>query len=106
MISLPDPIRLIERLRERHQERPAPAFEDFSAVQQLDALEIACRNPFFVSCRVEALPESDDYLAFLDALTDSCVTNEEIGRRARDIVLAYVQACAQRRGESLAEFVR
>lgn len=103
---LPDPFRIAERLRERCQEPARAAFEDFSTIQQLDALEVACRNPFFAACRVEALPESDDFEKWLCLLTDSTITADEVGRVARELVLKYVQACAQRRGEDLAEFVR
>lgn len=102
---LPDALRIAERLRDRCQELARPAFEDFSTVQQLDALEVACRNPFFAACRVEALPESEDFAKWLCLLTDSTITADEVGRVARDLVLRYVQACAQRRGEDLAEFV-
>src|SRR5689334_13805800 len=102
---LPDPLRIAERLNERYQERARRPFEDFSTIQQLDALEVACRNDFFARCRLEALPESDDFGKFLCLLTDSTITADEVGRVARELVLKYVQACAQRRGEDLAEFV-
>lgn len=107
-MSTPDPLRIDERMRELYFEptRRTPVFEDCTTIQQLDALEIATRNPFYINCLTEALPESEDYAQFLALLTDSCITADEIGRRAREIVLKYVQACAQRKGEDLAEFVR
>lgn len=105
MIRLPDPIRQLERLHEQWEERPAPAFDEHTTIQQLDALEVATRHPFYINALTEALPESDDYAQFLAKLTDSCITNDEIGRLAREMALKYVEACAQRRGESLTEFV-
>jgi hypothetical protein len=107
--ALPDALRIWDRVHARITgvDEPArPAFEDCSKLQQLDAIEIACRSPFYVGARTEALPESDEYAEFLALLTDSCISDAEIGRRAREIVAKYLQACALRRGDDLAEFVR
>lgn len=107
--SLPDALRVWDLMLERlsgQGTRTAIAFEDCSLLQQLDALEVACRNPFYDAARSEALPESDAYSQWLAQLTDSCISDAEIGRRAREIVAQYLQACALRRGDNLAEFVR
>lgn len=107
--SLPDALRVWDLMLERlsgQSTRTELAFEDCSLLQQLDALEVACRNPFYVAARTEALPESDDYAQWLAQLTDSCISDAEIGRRAREIVAQYLQACALKRGDNLAEFVR
>jgi hypothetical protein len=105
MFQLPDPLRITERLSERAQS-PRLSFESLTVIERLDAIEIACRNPRYCSARSEALPESDEYSEWLAALTDSCIGDAEIGRRAREIVAKYLQACAQQRGEDLAEFAR
>ncbi len=105
-MNLPDPLRIAERLSAQYQQAARRPFEDFSPIQQLDALEVACRNPFFAACRTEALAESAELEQLLELASDSCITADEVGRRTRELILNYVQACALRRGEDLAEFVR
>lgn len=103
---LPDPLRLAERLHERAQIPAGPAFDQLGRLQQLDAIEIACRSPFYEAARLEALPESQEYAELLALMTDSCITDNEIGRRTREVLVSYMQACALKRGDDLAEFVR
>jgi hypothetical protein len=103
---LPDAVLADERLRYRLQEPAPPAFERLGRIHQLDAMEIACRSPFYAAARSEALPESDEYGDLLQMLTDSTITDSAIGAKAREILTAYMQRVAERRGEDLAGFVR
>jgi len=102
--NLPDPIRQAERLREHYAAEPRTDYLDLPLARQLDAIEIACRRGMYHRARMEALPESDEYASWLEKLTDSCVPDAEIGRRAREIVAHYMQDVAVLSGEDLADF--
>lgn len=104
--QLPDALRISQRLRDRMQEPAGPAFEQLGRLQQLDAIEIACRHPFYEAARTEALPESEVYGELLHMLTDSCIQDSAIGAKAREILIGYMQRVAEKRGDDLVEFVR
>jgi hypothetical protein len=101
--NLPDPIRQAERLREHYAAEPRTDYLDLPLARQLDAIEIACQRVMYQRARAEALPESDEYGEWLEQLTDSCIGDAEIGRRAREMVAHYMQDVAVLRGEDLAD---
>ena len=103
--NLPDPIRQAERLREHYAAEPRTDYLDLPLARQLDAIEMACRRVTYQRARAEALPESNDYAQWLQQLTDSCVSDAEVGRRAREIVAHYMQDVAVLSGEDLVDFV-
>lgn len=81
----------------------APAFEDLPRCRQLDIAETICRRPSYHSALIEALPESDGYDGWLDATIDLNVSDAEIGRRARQLILDYLARVAAVRGDECAE---
>jgi hypothetical protein len=87
-----------------HGPDPIP-FEDYAMSEQLDAADIACRRERYRQARSDALPESDQYQAWLVKLMDSSESAEVIVREARQIVLAQLQASAELQGEDMADFL-
>ena len=55
---------------------------------------------------LEALPESDGYDGLLKLAVDADVSDAEIGRTARELILGYLQDVGEFRGENLAEISR
>lgn len=82
-----------------------PAFEGLSRREQLDIAETVCRQPAYRDALSEALPESKGYDGWLQATIDVNVSDSEIGRRARELILAYLARVAAVRGDDLAEEV-
>lgn len=82
-----------------------PAFEDLPRREQLNIAETVCRLPSYRSALTEALPESDGYDGWLSAIVDVNVSDAEIGRRARQLILGYLGRVAAARGDELAEEV-
>lgn len=82
---------------------PTP-FESLPFGQRLDAAEIACRRTLYRNSLIEALPEWDGYEAWLAKLVNSSISDAEVGRMAREAVVAYLQRVALRHEESLSEF--
>ena len=84
----------------------APAFEELPRSQQLRIAERLSRQPVYRAALFEALPESDGYDGLLKLAVDADVSDAEIGRTARELVLAYLQDVGEFRGENLAEISR
>ena len=84
-------------------DEPLPAFEDLPRREQLDIAETVCRQPAYRDALTEALLESDGYDGWLMATIDVNVSDAEIGRRARVLILAYLGRVAAFRGDDLAE---
>lgn len=85
---------------------PAPkAFESLDIREQLDAAGTICRRQVYREAAEEALPESEAYPAWVRKLLDSSADPAELVLEARRIVLAHLQASAQRREEDLSGFV-
>ena len=81
-----------------------PDFESLPFGQRLDAADVACRRDLYRRALIESLPESDDYEGWLGKLLNSAVSDAEIGRRAREIVVAYLQRVALKHAEDLRDF--
>lgn len=81
------------------------AFEDLPRSQQLDIAETVCRRPSYRAALIEALPESDGYNGWLEAVIDVSASDAEIGRRARELILDYLGRVAAVRGDDLVEDV-
>lgn len=95
-------------LRDNHARAGDPEFgpeaADFNTlplVQRLDSIQRAIQRPMFKLTLVEALAESDEYPTWLNQLIDSSVSNEDIGRAAREIVCAYISEVARLKREEL-----
>ena len=84
----------------------APAFEELPRSQQLRIAERLSRQAVYRAALLEALPESDGYDGLLKLAVDADVSDAEIGRTARELVLAYLQDVGEFRGENLAEISR
>lgn len=82
-----------------------PAFEDLPRREQLTIAETACARPAYRQALEEALPESDGYDGWLEATINVNVSDAEIGRRARELILEYLSRVAAVRGDDLAEEV-
>lgn len=80
-----------------------PAFEDLPRRRQLDIAETVCRREAYARALGDALPESDGYGAFLKLTIDPCVSDSEIGRTARELILAFLADVAAARGDDLAQ---
>lgn len=78
------------------------SFEDLPRREQFDIAETVCRQPTYRSALIEALPESDGYDGWLQATIDVNVSDAEIGRRVRELILAYLARVAAFRGDDLA----
>ena len=84
----------------------APAFEELPRSQQLRIAERLSRQATYRAALVEALPESDGYDGLLKLAVDADVSDAEIGRTARELILRYLQDVGEFRGENLAEISR
>lgn len=80
-----------------------PAFEELRRRQQLEIAETACRRTAYRAALIEALPESDGYDRWLTLTIDANVSDSEIGRVARELILSYLGRVAAIRGYDLAE---
>lgn len=80
-----------------------PAFEELPRRQQLEAAETVCRRASYRDALVEAMPESASYDGFLKLAIDANVSDSEIGRVARELILGYLGRVAAFRGDDLAE---
>ena len=80
-----------------------PAFEDLPRSRQLRIAERLSRQATYRAALVEALPESDGYDGLLKLAVDADVSDAEIGRTARELVLTYLAEVAAVRSENLAE---
>ena len=81
----------------------APAFEELPRSQQLRIAERLSRQAPYRAALLEALPESDGYDGLLKLAVDADVSDAEIGRTARELILQYVAGVAAFRGEDLSE---
>ena len=81
----------------------APAFEDLPHSQQLRISERLTRQGDYRAALVEALPESDGYDGLLKLAVDADVSDAEIGRTARELILAYLADVAAFRGDDLVQ---
>ena len=97
-------------LRDRPLEPPdypevleAPAFEELPRSQQLRIAERLSRQVPYRAALLEALPESDGYDGFLKLAVDADVSDAEIGRTVRELLLTYLAEVAAVRSENLAE---
>ena len=84
----------------------APAFEELPRSEQLRIAERLSRQATYRAALVEALPESDGYDGLLKLAVDADVSDAEIGRTARELILGYLQDVGEFRGENLAEISR
>lgn len=94
--------------RERPMDPPESAgagFEELPRCEQLTIAETVCCRPSYREALSEALPESDGYDGWLQATIDVNVSDSEIGRRARELILACLARVAALRGDELAEEV-
>ena len=80
-----------------------PAFEDLPRSRQLRIAERLTRQGDYRAALVEALPESDGYDGLLKLTVDADVSDAEIGRTARELILAYLADVAAFRGDDLAQ---
>ena len=55
--------------------------------------------PVYKLALTEALPESDDYPAWLNRLIDPSVSDSDIGAAAREMVCLYIEEVAAQKGE-------
>ena len=81
----------------------APAFEELPRSQQLRIAERLSRQVPYRAALLEALPESDGYDGFLKLAVDADVSDAEIGRTVRELLLTYLAEVAAVRSENLAE---
>ena len=81
----------------------APAFDELPRSQQLRIAERISRQGPYRAALLEALPESDGYDGLLKLAVDADVSDAEIGRTARELILQYVAGVAAFRGEDLSE---
>lgn len=81
----------------------APAFEDLPRSRQLRIAERLSRQATYRAALVEALPESDGYDGLLKLAVDADVSDAEIGRTVRELLLTYLAEVAAVRSENLAE---
>ena len=80
-----------------------PAFEDLPRSRQLRIAErLTCQGDYRAAL-AEALPESDGYDGLLKLTVDADVSDAEIGRTARELILAYLADVAAFRGDDLAQ---
>ena len=84
----------------------APAFEELPRSEQLRIAERLSRQPAYRAALLEALPEADGYDGLLKLALDADVSDAEIGRTARELILGYLQDVGEFRGENLAEISR
>ena len=84
----------------------APAFDELPRSQQLRIAERISRQGPYRAALLEALPESDGYDGLLKLAVDADVSDAEIGRTARELILGYLQDVGEFRGENLAEISR
>ncbi len=80
-----------------------PAFEDLPRSRQLRIAERLSRQATYRAALVEALPESDGYDGLLKLAVDADVSDAEIGRTVRELLLTYLAEVAAVRSENLAE---
>jgi hypothetical protein len=69
--------------------------------EKLDAAEKAVRRPLYSRAMLEALPEHARYDQWLGLMLDSNVSDEQIGRFARDMCLHYLKQVADAHNEVL-----
>ena len=81
----------------------APAFEELPRSEQLRIAERLSRQATYRAALVEALPESDGYDGLLKLAVDADVSDAEIGRTVRELLLTYLAEVAGVRSENLAE---
>jgi hypothetical protein len=74
-----------------------PYFADLPLPERLDIIN----EPRFCIAVEEAIFTSPEYETWLRQLTDSTVSDADVGRAAREIVCAYVGEVAEHRGEGL-----
>lgn len=55
--------------------------------------------PVYKLALAEALPECDDYPAWLNRLIDPSVSDSDIGAAAREMVCLYIEEVAAQKGE-------
>lgn len=80
-----------------------PGFDELPYRRQLDIAETVCRREPYQRALGDALPESEGYERFLQLTIDPCVSDSEIGRTARELILAYLADVAAVRGDDLAQ---
>ncbi|HEX5419643.1 MAG TPA: hypothetical protein VFY39_06565 [Gammaproteobacteria bacterium] len=80
-----------------------PGFEELPRPEQLDIAETICRRPTYRDALAEAMPESKGYDGWLKLIVDARVSDSEIGRVARELILAYLGRVAAGLGDDLAE---
>lgn len=89
-----------------YQDEPElPAFEDLPRSRQLRIAERLTRQAPYRAALVEALPESDGYDGLLTLAVDADVSDAEIGRTARELILAYLADVGAVRGDELTEVI-
>src|SRR5579885_151193 len=81
--------------------RRATDWNSLTRAEKLDAAEKALRRPLYSRAMLEAIPEHDRYPQWLGLMLDSNVTDEQIGRMARDMALVYLKQVADAHGEVL-----
>ena len=74
-----------------------PYFNELPLAERLDIIN----EPRFCIAVEEAIFTSPEYETWLRQLTDSTVSDADVGRAAREIVCAYVAEVAEHRGEGL-----
>ncbi len=78
-------------------------FEELPRSRQLRIADRLSRQTCYRAALVEALPESDGYEGLLKLAVDADVSDAEIGRTARELILAYLAEVAAFRGDDLAQ---
>jgi hypothetical protein len=76
-------------------------WNSLTRTEKLDAAEKAVRRPMYSRAMLEALPEHDRYPQWLGLMLDSNVSDEQIGRFARDMCLHYLKQVADAHNEVL-----
>lgn len=74
-----------------------PYFNELPLPERLDIVN----EPAYRLAVMEAIFTSSEYETWLRQLTDSTVSDADVGRAAREIVCAYVAEVAAQRGEGL-----
>jgi hypothetical protein len=83
-----------------------PAFGELPIGEQLEIAEGVCRREPYASALLEALPESEKYRSFLSLALERSVSDADLGKLARGMILDYLQAVAVVNGDDLAEMGR
>jgi hypothetical protein len=82
-----------------------PDFEDNHPAEQLMALDSVCRDADFRRAVGESLTEDDRSPEIPKAISNTSMSDRELGALVRSIALGYAQSCANYRGIDLRDYL-